>query len=46
MIVYTDKGKFEYCKYCDSETVDIFDKDKNIVQEGLCFECLVMEGLI
>ena len=37
MIVYTDKGKFEYCKYCDSETVQ---------ETGLCFECLVMEGLI
>ncbi len=35
MIVYTDKGKFEYCKYCDSETV----------AKGLCQMC-IDEGLI
>lgn len=36
MKIYTDKGLTEYCKYCDNCTV----------QEGLCFDCLVMEGKI
>jgi hypothetical protein len=36
MKVYTINGMTEYCKYCDSVTV----------LEGLCFDCLVMEGLI
>lgn len=37
MIVYTDKGKFEYCKYDDNITV---------AETGLCFECAIFEGLI
>lgn len=37
MIVYTDKGKFEYCRYDDNTVLE---------GEGLCFDCLVMEGKI
>ena len=38
MIVYNDKGKFEYCRYCIDEIT--------VQETGLCFECLVMEGKI
>jgi hypothetical protein len=36
MKIYTIKGMIEICKYCDSVTTE----------NGLCFECLIMEGLI